>query len=253
MEIDQSLTTLGLDDKEIRVYKALLEHGIANPATISDSSGVKRSTTYVVLKDLEEKGFVFEVPKEDKKRYRPRPPETIFEKKEERLQEAKEALPELQALEKEGNTKPHVLFFEGKDGIQEVFDYKIENMADKELPNFMCTMDQETVEKFDNFMEYNQKLKKLNISERGVSPIDPSLPAIEEHRQMDEEFNREVIELPPEKFNSKVSMEIGDDWVKIYDFDNLQALIIENDAITDTWRQIFELLWDNLQEKSNQK
>jgi len=189
------------------------------------------------------------VPKEDKKRYRPRPPETIFEKKEERLQEAKEALPELQALEKEGDTKPHVLFFEGEDGIREVFDYKLEEMAGKELPNFMCTMDQETVDKFDNFMAYNKKIKELDISERGISPIDPSLPAIEEHRQMDEEFNREVTELPLEKFNTEVSMEIGDGWVKIYDFNNLQALVIENDAITDTWRQIFELLWSKLKDE----
>jgi predicted transcriptional regulator len=248
MEIDQSLASLGLDDKEVRVYKALLEHGIANPATIANSSGVKRSTTYVVLEDLEEKGFAFEVPKENKKRYRPRPPEAIFEKKEERLKEAKEALPKLQALEKEGDTKPHVLFFEGEDGIRDVFDYKLEEMAGKELPNFMCTMDQETVDEFDNFTAYNKKLKELDISERGISPIDPSLPAIQEHRQMDEEFNREVIELPLEKFNSEVSMEIGDGWVKIYDFDNLQALVIENDAITDTWRQIFELLWKNLKE-----
>lgn len=249
MDINQSLATLGLDDKEIRVYKALLEHGITNPAKIADSSGVKRSTTYVVLDGLEEKGFVFEVPKEDKKRYRPRPPETIFEKEEERLKEAKEALPELQALKKEGDSKPHVLFFEEEDGIREVFDYKLEEMAGKELPNFMCTMDQETVDKFDNFMAYNKKLKELDISERGISPIDPSLPAIEEHREMDEEFGREVIELPLEKFNSEVSMEIGDGWVKIYDFDNLQALVIENDAITDSWRQIFELLWENLNEE----
>lgn len=249
MNINQSLAALGLEDKEIRVYKALLEHGIANPATIADSSGVKRSTTYVVLEDLEEKGFVFEVPKEKQKRYRPRPPEDIFEKKEEKIKEAKEALPKLQALEKEGDAKPHVLFFEGENGIRDVFNYGLENVEGGEIETFMCTMDQESVDRFDNFMEYNKKLQELDISERGISPIDPSLPAIQEHREMDEEFNLEVIELPLEKFNSEVSMEIGYGWVKIYDFDNLQALVIENDAITDTWRQIFELLWNNLKKE----
>lgn len=252
MNIDQGLATLGLNEKEIRVYKAVLQEGIANPSSVSKQADVKRSTTYVVLEDLEEKGFVFQVPKESKKRYRARPPEVVFEQKEKEFKQAKETLPELKALADEGDSKPHVLFFEGEDGIREVFNYKLDEMAGKELPNFMCTMDEETVKRFDNFMEYNNRLQELNISERGISPIDPSLPAIEEHRQMDDAFDREVIELPLEKYNSQVSMEIGDDWVKIYDFANLQALIVENEAITQTLEQIFDLLWNNLKEEKRQ-
>jgi len=252
MNIDQSLATLGLNEKEIRVYKAVLQEGIAKPSAVSKQADVKRSTTYVVLEDLEEKGFVFQVPKESKKRYRARPPEVIFEQKEKELKQAKETLPELKALADEGDSKPHVLFFEGEDGIREVLNYKLEDMAGKELPNFMCTMDEETIERFGNFMEYNKRLDELDIKERGISPLDPSLPAIEKHREMDDAFDREVIEIPLEKYNSQVGMEIGDDWVKIYDFANLQALIIENAAITDSLEQIFNLLWENLKENEKQ-
>ncbi|HYF04717.1 MAG TPA: helix-turn-helix domain-containing protein, partial [Patescibacteria group bacterium] len=54
------LKELGLSDKEISVYLAVLKHGKISPAKAAIVTGLKRTTVYSVAKDLVKKGLMAE-------------------------------------------------------------------------------------------------------------------------------------------------------------------------------------------------
>ena len=57
-DILEALESLGLSDKEIRVYISLLELGDSPVNKITERSELIRVTVYPILKSLIEKGFV---------------------------------------------------------------------------------------------------------------------------------------------------------------------------------------------------
>ena len=83
-------------------------------------SGLKRPTTYVILEELIKKGLVVQVPREKKQLYIARPPEEAFAVAQERLDLAKQKLPELLALTKGKATKVNTIYFEGANGIKQI-------------------------------------------------------------------------------------------------------------------------------------
>ncbi len=135
------LKKLGLSEKEINVYLALLEYGAGSVRKIAEISGINRGTTYDILKDLQKIGLVSFYHKDTKQKFVAENPEKILKvlnDKQEELQETKkqvaEIIPELKALqEKEGN-KPVTKFYEGKEGIKFILDDILEAMASTSLP-----------------------------------------------------------------------------------------------------------------------
>ncbi|MFB6212254.1 MAG: TrmB family transcriptional regulator [Candidatus Magasanikbacteria bacterium] len=241
MNPKQAIQKIGLDDKEARAYLSLLQLGVSSAQKVAEESGLKRSTTYVILGQLKEKGAVSLVPDAKKKMYRPVTPEKLFEKAEKEISKARDALPEIKALENTGSEKPNAIFFEGHEGVKEALNYRLEDLKDKEMVAFYAKSDEDILKSFNYFEDYNNKLKELNISARGIAPKDENLDYF---RQVDEEYNRQIKVLSQNDYSSTVSIEITKDFVRILDPNNLQGLIIENESIAQTLNEIFELVWE---------
>lgn len=58
--LEKTLNELGLGNKEIIVYKLILEHGKIAPALLSRLTKINRTTIYSVAKELMEKGLIME-------------------------------------------------------------------------------------------------------------------------------------------------------------------------------------------------
>jgi sugar-specific transcriptional regulator TrmB len=58
--LEKTLNELGLGNKEITVYKLILEHGKIAPAQLSRLAKINRTTVYSVAKELKEKGLIIE-------------------------------------------------------------------------------------------------------------------------------------------------------------------------------------------------
>jgi HTH-type transcriptional regulator, sugar sensing transcriptional regulator len=237
---EEALKTLGFSDKEARIYLALLEMGMGSAIGIATKAKIKRPTTYVVLDELIQKGAVIVVPRSKKKLYRAMPAQNLFEIYEERFEKAKDVLPEIQAVSKQESYKPQVLLYEGIEGVKEVLNYKLKGLAGKEIKGFYAKTTPEIMKKFEDYREYNEVLRKNNITMKGIAPADPSL---KEFREKDKEFGRIFKEIPSEEYSSDVAIEIGSTFVRFFDPVNLQGLIIENSAIAKTMREIFNLVW----------
>jgi HTH-type transcriptional regulator, sugar sensing transcriptional regulator len=118
------LKKLGLSDKEIAVYAALLALGSASVRQIAVAAKVNRGTTYDILKSLATDGLVSYINK-DKKHYfaaeDPAQLQSLVVKRQKQLtvvgEELQKEIPQLQTLHKRGGDKPVVRYFEGKRGI----------------------------------------------------------------------------------------------------------------------------------------
>lgn len=60
MSLQRTLKDVGLNDKEIKVYLALLKNNKATPATLAKITKINRATVYTVGKSLQSKGIIAE-------------------------------------------------------------------------------------------------------------------------------------------------------------------------------------------------
>ena len=122
MESDQILQNIGLDEKEISVYKALLELGEATVLTAAKKAGIKRPTAYLVLNSLESKGLASRVARGKRTFFTPQHPKKIITEAELRLSELREFVPQLEAMMQQRDDRPRVMIYEGKDELDKAYD-----------------------------------------------------------------------------------------------------------------------------------
>lgn len=122
MAIPDTLKHLGLEQKEAGIYLALLELGEATILEISKKSGIKRPTAYVVLKSLEENGFVSRVVRGKRTLFSPQHPRKLVTEAELRLKELQEVVPQLESLFHREEGRPRVMMYEGKEQLDRAYD-----------------------------------------------------------------------------------------------------------------------------------
>lgn len=241
MEMSEALQAIGLNEKESAVYTALLQLGRGSAYAIAAKSGLKKPTTYVILEQLIEKGLARRVPRVKKQLYVSTSPEQAFAAAEERLATAKEKLPELLAITKGRESKVNALYFEGVSGIKEMMEYRIKEMARKEMVGFWATdkgVDPELTRYFKE--EWGPKVSKLGITMRGIVPDDP---ALKDYREADRKYGRKMRVVPQAAYSSEVAIDTLGDIVRIQDYKNLQGVALENAEVAKTVREIFEMVW----------
>lgn len=239
MNISESLRDLGLNDKEAKVYVALLELGQVTAYAVAERCGLKRPTVYVVLDELRQKGLVLKIPHAKKQLFSAKPPDEFFAEAEERLRIARRALPELLALTA-GAKKPKTLYFEGEKGVKDFLDYGVDKMAGKEFTGFYAHAENISKELLSIVDEYNFKLKRKNIGLRGIAPEHPTLAY---YRKTDKEYSRDMKIVPYDTYSANISIDIGPTFVRIFAPKDMQGVVIENQDIARTMKQIFEMVW----------
>ena len=119
---EEILRSLGLNDKEIKVYLANLQLGSSLVQGIEHFAGLNRTSVYDLLKSLEQKGFVSYTLKSGKKYYQSTAPNKIIEMLKEREELVKKILPELNSLAGSVSKRPKVEVYVGKEGLKSIFE-----------------------------------------------------------------------------------------------------------------------------------
>ena len=121
MKKDDFLSHLGLAQTAHSIYLAALQLGEANMQQLAKKANIKRTTMYGFIQDLKERGFIAETTKRKRKVYSAVHPAQLLEMQRSRLREMETGLPELLAMYNRSDAKPRVSFFEGVEGIKEVY------------------------------------------------------------------------------------------------------------------------------------
>ncbi|MDD5254335.1 MAG: helix-turn-helix domain-containing protein [Candidatus Nanoarchaeia archaeon] len=121
--VEEALKEIGLSEKEIKIYLALLNLGPSLASKISEKTQIPRTFTYDLLKDLKDKGIISFFIRENRRYFKAINPDELLvilkEKhklQEQLIQDSIEKLKENQF--KENPEKPLVEIYEGEKGIK---------------------------------------------------------------------------------------------------------------------------------------
>lgn len=243
MNIINSLKNLGLNEKEAKVYLALLQVGKGTAYEVSKYSGLKKPTTYVILDELVDKGIAIKIPRMKTMHYTAITPEDLFALSKSRIETAEEALPELKAISKGGNIKKvNVSYYEGIDGVREMYNKLFKETAGKNYVGFFAHDKYTPKELRILFDEINEKHRKLGVGRRAITVDDKSLAKYLD-KDFAKKYNVDFVTLPISKYDSNISISIYKTKTQIFSHRYLQAVVIDNPDIAKIMKQIFELVW----------
>lgn len=122
MNIKEALKQINIDGKKAELYLACLEMKGATAYALAKKVGLKRPTAYDVLGQLLKEGLVYRSIKKQAGLFYPADPDRLLKKIKEKEETIKAIMPTLQDLYNSSGAKPVIKYFEGKEGIKEMYD-----------------------------------------------------------------------------------------------------------------------------------
>ena len=250
---NELLEKFGLSEKEAQVYLALLELGTASVSDIGVEAKINRTTCYDILESLIQDGLVIYV-KEKTKHYTAEDPELLIaflEKKSknfnEKAQEAKKILPQLKGIYNAAPRKPKVMYFEGDDGIINMYEDSLTSKTD-----ILSWLNTETTTKFSAkyFSDYYKRRAKKGIH---IKAIVNNVPISREINRRNKAEDREMRLIPKEMMNIVPECYIYDNKVAYMSIEERFGVMIESKDIAEAQRRIYELAWKEASKISRTK
>lgn len=236
----KDLQEAGLKEKEAKVYMAILEMGEANIVQISNGSGINRSTVYLAIKSLKDRGLL-STARKSKTLYFAEDPRKMLGDLERKKEILQRAMPRLLASFALMDKKPEVKFFEGESGIKEIYNDILETPNSEMLSWYSNDYKGYFDEKF--FFEYfipRRKAKRIWL--RSIYPDDASMRELANNNT---EHLRQSRFIASDKF--KIECELclyGNSKIGIISYKDKFGVTISSQSIFNTLKSIFEVMWD---------
>lgn len=235
----QGLIGLGLKRKEAQVYFALLQLGTGSAQTVAVKAELKRPTVYLILTELMKKGLVMKAPKMRKQMFVARNARELVADAEERLSQAKDVLPMLEAVSNE-EKQVRTLYFEGVNGLKEALHYRLKDLRGTAISAFFGSSEDATPDLLKVFHEWNKDVFNAGIKIHSIVPKSDSLKAF---RKTDKIYGFLPRFVPERFYTSKTSIDITPFFVRIIMIKEQEAVIIENPAVAKAMGEIFNMLY----------
>lgn len=250
MDILKLLKEYGLTDKEISVYLSLIKLGPSPVRILALESKVNRGTTYDILKNLISQGLVSYYNKQSHQYFSAESPEKLIlavEHKQRNLEEVKKniehGLPFLKvAFEKQGG-KPVMKLYEGSIGLKQILVDVLNVFENSKLKEYyVYSSGTETHRKviYKEFADFSKKrvAKKIKVKTI-VLGEGGGLIGLDERKWIkienkDFKMTHQII------YNGKLAL------MTLDDSGNPIGVLIENEAIYEMQKMIFESNWKNL-------
>lgn len=245
MNLESKLLSLGLSDKEVSVYLAMLYLGPSTAQDIAIRSNVNRATTYVMIDSLVDRGMASQIAKDKKTVFQAEDPIQILrvleEKRrdvEEKMGEARMFIPQLQELYNLNRSKINVRLIEGRESLRIVQNdiARSKSKSFDSIVNLTSAVKKFPVSEDDHRRIYYQEKFKL----RTIFTYDPKLPVPQMNFLAQE--NRRM--LSQEKFPIFGEVLIYDNKIAFTQWeDKIYTVLIDDPFVSKTFKTIFELAW----------
>ncbi len=246
--LQTTLTALGLSDTETKVYLAILPLGTVPASTIGLRLKIPRSTAKYTCEQLEKKGLILGQSKNNTFFYTAKDPNQLYSllAKEKKLFEKKEdglnrMMGSLKDLFREDLNLPKVRFFEGDEGLIQMFN----DVLAERKPLYGCLYWDEGMDP-----ELGKYLKEFYIPERKRLHFPAWLLFTDDqdtrdYQKRDLEMNRISLLVPYKEFPFDICYHIYGDKIAFYTSKpNMMGVIIENSFINKTQFSIFKMAWN---------
>ena len=238
------LKKLGFSDKDAQVYLALLVLGPSSVRSLAKKTEMNRGTIYESLKWLREQGLANLYEKDTKQYFVAEDPERLHDLVVRGTNTLKEAdnkistiLPELKSLYNKGGERPVARYFE-KEEVRKILEDVLEKCEENENKEYRVYSDARIREYlyagFESFSDARIakgiKVKVLAIGDGG------------ELRGLDERKWFDVKNVTPTYtliYAGRVA------FISLDAKQELVGVVVDNDGVYETQKQIFEELWKN--------
>lgn len=239
----KTLTNIGFNEKEARVYLTLLELSEALPGTIARVSGIKRSTTYLILEQLEKKGLASHIKREGRLYFQSCKPDLLIETQRKKYDEVKShlssletVLPELNLLHKDFTVTPQMSVFRGDEGIIHILDDSLSAKGEIYCWSNTGLASSSALQKYQP--SFLKKKIERKIHSKCLFTYDQS--GLQFKKNSKKEL-REVYLIPVEKYPFKNEINVYNDKTSIISLTDRVGVIIQNQDIADSQRALFNL------------
>lgn len=227
---------------------------------ISREGQIERTGIYYHINKLTEMGLIQEIQKEKRTIYLPADPKKVKQILQEKVQKLNESLPELEKIFSSTHSRSISEYYQGPKEIISLYEklYQIaKGIKDESISYYIFGHSFDAYEALpDFFPNYIQKRSKLSIKTKIILPArekpnktilkkanNPLITAkyslhVEERRYLDTKYDYPGTTL------------ILDKYIATIDFKTYFGTLIENKNLAQTWKILFEFIWDNLPTKS---
>lgn len=231
------IQSIGLTDKQAKVYLACLKLGNCKVGEIAQLAKVNRVTCYTILEKLLIKGLIHESIDSGTKKYEAAPPSQIYQNLKDKQENFKKILPELKKIHR-STSHPVVRYFEGIDGIKSIYADTLTTTGEilsfansSEIRKHWPAYDQEYVQARVN--------KKIFL--RGITIDDETGQQV---RNQDKRYYRKIKLINHNQAHFANEINIYDNKVAYTSFgDQPMGIIIEDEGYTETQRSLFQIIW----------
>lgn len=240
-KIENILSRTILNQKQAKIYLACLEVGKAGAPQIARKAGLKRTTTYGILDELVDLGFLSYSSEGKTKVFKPQNPNVLVELLESKREKIEKILPDLDTLFQGQNIRPKLQFFEGKEGIKRIFEDILDCQSKK-----VCQLVK--VKDWIEFLgkEYTYRYMEKRAG-KGIVAYDlhPKSGDIydEKYGRESEKWKRRVRYLPPSVFYISMLMIYDNKVAMVSTKEENFGFIIESKEFSNAQRALFELMW----------
>ncbi len=246
MNIQTILKNFGLNDKEISVYLALVELGPSPVRLIAQKSKVNRGTSYDILKALQKQRLVSFYDTQSRQHFVAEPPEKLLaavKDRQEQLEEVKmqihESLPELKSIFEKQGGRPIVKLYEDTKGVRSILEDVISSTQNSvEKLYYAYSSSDIKNELYKDYKDFNKDRLKAKVSNKIISfGVGGELVGLDERKWMNGEHGSPTyIIIYPGKV-AMISKSASSEPI---------GVIIEDQALYQTQKMIFEFNWNKL-------
>lgn len=241
-KIIDSLKDFGLHENEALVYLASLSLGASTILKIASHSGVNRTTVYEVIDALEKKGLMKKEIHGLKTLYSPEHPVRLESTLEAKRATLARLLPELEGKYHLKGSGSSIKYYEGLAAVKNLYDDILRDFKPHDFYYVVSNTEEWQGLDDDYFMKNHiAKLPPLRLN-RNVLFVDSK--DARRRKETEKNFN-EHVKILPKDANIHVDMVITPYKLVIFQLhEPLVALLIENQTMIDTQKEIFEMLWN---------
>jgi len=239
----KTLIDIGLNETQAKVYLLLIKNGSLTPPQTAIALNIKRTNAYAVLDQLEDLGLAVKKETQKKITYWAENPIALEKlaknKRTEALEHEKQvqsSMPTLLNYFYTFTDQPGVRFFQGLEGIKEIYNDMLRTCKDIYVIRSPHDQDLMSDEFFTNF-----KVKKAKLS-INTFMLNPQKNREIWNEETDKLYKTTRTQIDPRQYTAKVEICTYGNKVSIISFgDEAIGMIIDSPQIANANRQIFEL------------
>lgn len=243
--MEKFLEKIGLSPSESKIYLCLLKYGELKTSEILSKTELNSGRIYDILGNMQKKGFVSSIIRNNVKYFTAAPPEILEEYIDEKEKEVrkqtelvKSKLPELKKIYKQNQNDPSVEVYLGKKGAKSAYQILLQN-AKKGDTHYVIGITKQAF-----YAPWLINLLKTHIYPERIRK------GLKVRKLMNTEAKKEALwkndksEIRYLPWNILSSYEVLGDVVMIQIFQNeLICLVIKNKQTAQDYKEQFELLW----------